>query len=90
VLKHGLRLAVLPAVSVLSVQITRLFGGAVIVEYVFGLGGLGSYTADAVLKQDFPVIQGIVPLAVIIAVSMSLLADLAFLKLNPRLRAEGA
>lgn len=90
VLRHGLRLAVLPAVSVLSVQVTRLFGGAVIVEYVFRLGGIGAYTADAVLKQDFPVIQGIVPLAVLIAVSMSLLADLAFLKLNPRLRAEGA
>ena len=90
VLKHGLRLAVLPAISVLSVQITRLFGGAVIVEFVFSLGGLGQYTADAVLKQDFPVIQGIVPLAVIIAVTMSLLADLTFLKLNPRLRAEGA
>lgn len=89
VFKHGLRLALLPAVSVLSVQITRLFGGAVIVEFVFSLGGLGQYTADAVLKQDFPVIQGIVPLAVVIAVFMSLLADLVFLKLNPRLRAEG-
>ncbi len=90
IMKHALRLAVLPTISVLAVQVTRLFGGAVVVELVFSMGGLGEYTVDAVFNQDFPVIQGIVPLAVLVAVFMSLLSDLAFLKLNPRLRAEGA
>ena len=86
VLKHGLRLAILPAVSVMAVQLTRLFGGAVVIELVFNLGGLGSYMFDAILTQDIPVIQGLVPLAVVLAVTLGVVADLLFLVLYPALR----
>ena len=84
--KHGLRVAASPAISVISVQAARLFGGAVIIELVFGLPGLGRLTVDAILNRDLPVLQGVVPLAVIIAIVMTLLADVLQLVLHPRLR----
>jgi peptide/nickel transport system permease protein len=84
--KHSLRLAIVPAIAVLGVQAARLFGGAVIVEQIFSLPGLGQLTIDAILNRDLPVLQGIIPLAVVIAVVMTLLADLARIWLNPQLR----
>jgi peptide/nickel transport system permease protein len=87
VLRHGMRLAAQPAIAVLGVQAARLFGGAVIVEQVFALPGLGRYTIDAITNRDFPVLQGVVPLTVAIAVVLSLLSELAQRALNPRLRA---
>lgn len=86
VVKHALRLAASPAIAVLGVQAARLFGGAVIVEQIFSLPGLGQLTVDAILSRDLPVLQGVIPLAVAIAVVMTLLADLARSALNPRLR----
>lgn len=90
VLKHGLRLAAQPAVAVIGVQAARLFGGAVIVEQVFALPGLGRYTIDAITNRDLPVLQGVVPLTVAIAVLLSLVAELVQMALNPRLRARGS
>jgi peptide/nickel transport system permease protein len=86
VVKYTLRVAASPALSVLSVQAARLAGGAVLVESVFQLPGLGRLMVDAVQNRDLPVLQGIVPLAVIVAVVVTLLADLGQLALNPRLR----
>jgi peptide/nickel transport system permease protein len=90
VLRHGMRLAAQPAIAVLGVQAARLFGGAVIVEQVFALPGLGRYTIDAITNRDFPVLQGVVPLTVAIAVVLGLLAEVAQRALNPRLRVEAA
>jgi peptide/nickel transport system permease protein len=86
VVKYTLRVAASPALSVLSVQAARLAGGAVLVESVFQLPGLGRLMVDAVQNRDLPVLQGIVPLAVVVAVVVTLLADLGQLLLNPRLR----
>lgn len=86
VLKHALRVAASPAIAVLSVQTARLFGAAVIVEEVFRLPGLGRLTVQAILQRDLPVLQGIIPVAVLIAVASALLGDLAQMGLDPRLR----
>lgn len=83
VLKHGMRLAAQTAVTVLGVQAARLFGGALIVEQVFSLPGLGRYTIDAISNRDLPVLQGVVPLMVVIAVVLSVVADLGQQALNP-------
>jgi peptide/nickel transport system permease protein len=84
--KHALRIAAAPAISVASVQIVRLLGGAVIIEQIFALPGLGSLIVSSVLNRDLPVLQGVIPLAVVIAVVVNLVADLLQMALNPRLR----
>lgn len=86
--KHALRVAVSPALSVVSVNIARSFGGAVVVEQVFSLPGLGRMTVNAIIQRDLPILQGVIPLAVLVAVLMTLLADIINMKLNPRLRFE--
>lgn len=86
VLRHGLLVAATPAVSVLSVQTARLFGAAVIVEEVFRIPGLGRLTVQAILHRDLPVLQGVIPVAVLIAVATALLADLVQTGIDPRLR----
>lgn len=86
--KHALRVAVSPALSVVSVNIARSFGGAVVIEQVFALPGLGRMTVNAIIQRDLPILQGVIPLAVLVAVVMTLLADIVNMKLNPRLRFE--
>lgn len=84
--KHTLRVAVAPVIVVLSVSTARLFGAAVVVEEVFRLPGMGRLTVQAILQRDLPLLQGIVPVAVLIAVGTALLGDLALMGLDPRLR----
>jgi peptide/nickel transport system permease protein len=86
-LKHGLRAAAPPAVSILGVQIARLLGGVVVVESVFALPGLGQLTVNSIVNRDLPVVQGVIPLMVIVAVLVNLLADLLNIALSPRVRA---
>ncbi|MEO8696768.1 MAG: ABC transporter permease [Acidimicrobiales bacterium] len=84
--KHALPLAVSPALTVLSVQAARLFGAAAIVEQIFSIDGLGRLTVDAVLNRDLPILHGIVPLGVAVALGSSLAADVAQRWLDPRQR----
>ena len=86
--KHALRVAISPALSVISVNVARSFGGAVVVEQIFALPGLGRMTVNAIIQRDLPILQGVIPLAVVIAVVMTLLSDIVNMKLNPRLRFE--
>jgi peptide/nickel transport system permease protein len=87
VLKHALRVAISPTLSVLSVNVSRLLGGAILVEYFAGLPGIGLYLFNAVLNRDLPIIYGVLPLMVVIAVGMNIVSDVAQAALNPRLRA---
>jgi len=84
--KHVLKNASVPLVTVLGLQITALLGGAVLVEQVFGVPGLGQVAINAVTTRDIPVIQGIVLVAVLVAVVSNLLVDLAYGYLNPKVR----
>lgn len=87
--KHGMRVAAQPALSVISVHVARAFGGAVVVEQVFSLPGLGKLTVDSITQRDLPILQGIIPLAVLIAVVLTLASDMVNLAINPRLRLAG-
>ncbi|HEX7097407.1 MAG TPA: ABC transporter permease [Acidimicrobiales bacterium] len=87
--KHALRMAVSPALAVLAVHMARLFGGAVVVEEVFALPGLGRLTVESIIQRDLPILQGVIPLAVLITIVCTLFADLAQIALNPRLRLTG-
>lgn len=84
--KHVLKNASVPLVTVLGLQITALLGGAVLVEQVFGVPGLGQVAINAVTTRDIPVIQGIVLVAVLVAMLSNLLVDLMYGYLNPKVR----
>ncbi len=86
IFKHALKNALIPVVTVLSFQITVLLGGALIVEQVFAINGLGSLAIAAVRQQDIPMIQGIVLVSVIIVVLVQLVTDLIYGFLNPKAR----
>jgi peptide/nickel transport system permease protein len=84
--KHVMKNAAVPLVTVLGLQITALLGGAVLVEQIFGVPGLGQVAINAVTTRDVPVIQGIVLVAVLVAMVSNLLVDLTYGYLNPKVR----
>jgi peptide/nickel transport system permease protein len=59
VLKHALKNAVIPVITVLGLQVAAIAGGAVIIEWIFGIPGMGQFLVDAIVQRDYPVIQGI-------------------------------
>jgi peptide/nickel transport system permease protein len=86
VLKHGLKNAVIPVVTVLGLQIAQIAGGSVIIESIFGLPGMGQFLVEAITQRDYPVIQGINLLIVVIIVATNLLVDLFYAMIDPRIR----
>lgn len=84
--KHALRNALIPIVTVIGLQLGGLLGGAVLTESVFAWPGIGSYTVQAILKSDFPVVQGVVMLIAIIFVVMNLIIDIIYAFLDPRIK----
>lgn len=84
--KYMAKNAAMPVVTVLGLQFTRVLGGAVVIEQIFSLSGIGSLVLDAVRDQDLPVIQGVVLAAAFIAVMVNLLVDLSYAALNPKVR----
>lgn len=85
--RHVLRNAALPVVTVLGVVLVSLLAAAVFVETVFAMPGLGSLTQQATLQHDIPVIQGAVLYITVLVVIVNLLVDLAYGRLDPRVRA---
>jgi peptide/nickel transport system permease protein len=85
-LKHALRNAAVPIVTVFGFQVSLLLGGSVIIERMFGIPGLGSLAVDAVLYNDLPVLQGAVLVAAIVVLVTNLLTDVAYGLLNPKVR----
>lgn len=87
VLKHALRNAVMPVVSIAAVQLGFMLGGSIIIETVFAVHGVGFLAWDAISKSDFPVVQAVVMLLAVIFIGLTLLADIVNAMLDPRLRA---
>ena len=86
VLKHGLKNAIIPVITVLGLQIAAIAGGAVIIETIFGLPGMGQFLVEAVVQRDYPVIQGINLIIITIIVLTNLSVDLLYAVLDPRIR----
>lgn len=84
--KHALKNAAFPAVTVIGLQLGALLGGSVIIESIFSIPGLGSYLLRALVQQDVPVIQGVVVVFVLIQVGLTLLIDITYGLLNPKVR----
>jgi peptide/nickel transport system permease protein len=82
--RHVLRNSLIPVLSVLGVEVGRLFGGAVITETIFALPGVGRLLVDSILGRDFPVIQAVVALLTFGVLIVNLCVDLAYGWLDPR------
>jgi len=86
VFRHALPNAMLPAINIIALTIAWLLGGVVIIEQVFNYPGIGTLMISAIYDRDLPLVQAIALVLAAIYVSVNLLADLAGLALNPRLR----
>jgi len=83
---HALKNASVPIVTVIGIGIALLIGGAVVTESVFAIPGLGRLTVDAILRRDYPLIQGLVLLFSFIYVLVNLAIDILYTLLDPRIR----
>jgi peptide/nickel transport system permease protein len=83
---HALKNAAVPIVTVIGIGIALLIGGAVVTESVFAIPGLGRLTVDAILRRDYPVIQGVVLLFSFVYVLVNLCIDLVYTLFDPRIR----
>jgi len=86
VLRHGLGNALLPVVTIIGLQLGGLLSGAVLTETIFRLGGVGSAIFEAVLGRDYQIIQGFAVLVAIIFITVNLIVDVSYAKLDPRVR----
>jgi len=85
-LRHVLRNAAVPIVTVIGLGVALLIGGVVVTESVYGIPGLGRLTVDAVLARDYPTVQAVVLLFSVVYVVINLLVDLTYTLLDPRIR----
>lgn len=85
-LHHALRNASVPIVTVVGIALTTLIGGVVISETIFNIPGIGRLVVDAILKRDYPVIQGIILITSAVYVLINALIDVGYALLDPRIR----
>ena len=85
-IRHALKNAAVPIITIIGVGIALLIGGVVVTESVFNIPGLGRLTVDAILHRDYPVIQSIIILFSGVYVLVNLLVDLSYVFLDPRIR----
>ena len=86
VYKHALKNAIIPTLTVIGITFALLIGGAVVIETVFNIPGVGRLIVSAVLRRDYPVVQGVVLLIAVAYTMINLLIDLAYLVIDPRIR----
>ena len=84
--KHALKNAAMPALTIIGIRVGALLAGSVIVEQIFQMPGLGSYTLQAIQNKDFTVVQGVVLAMAVIVVLTNLVVDLTYAWLNPKVR----
>ncbi|MCR8634680.1 MULTISPECIES: ABC transporter permease [Paenibacillus] len=84
--RHALRNALIPAITMLGVQIGELLAGAVVIETVFSRQGVGRLLADAITAKDLPVVQGIILFTAVMYVLVNLLVDVSYSAIDPRVR----
>ncbi len=86
VLRHALRNALIPVVTLGALELGTLLSGAVLTEQVFSIPGFGKMVVDAVFNRDYPVVQGVVLVTALLFILLNLLADILYVLINPRLR----
>ncbi len=88
--KHVLRNALVPVVTIVGTDFGSYLSGSVLTESIFGWPGLGRFVVQAIMKRDFPVIQGTILFMAVLFVLVNLAVDLSYGLIDPRIRAGGA
>ncbi len=88
VVVHALKNAFTPVATVLGFQVSVMLGGAVVVEQVFGIPGIGGQLIRAVIEQDIPVIQGVVMFTAVVVIVVNIVIDLSYAAFDPRVRVQ--
>ena len=83
---HALKNAAIPIMTIIGIGIALLISGAIVTETVFAIPGIGRLTVDAILRRDYPVIQGVILLFSFVYVLVNLLIDLLYTLFDPRIR----
>ena len=86
VLKHGLRNSLIATITVLAVNLGWLIGGAVVIEKVFDIPGMGQLLVESIFTRDFPVIQALTLVFGLLVIVINLLSDLSYALIDPRVR----
>ena len=86
VLKHALRNALIPVLTIVGIQLAQIAGSSVIIESIFNLPGIGKYLLDAMMMRDYPVVQGVNLCLAIVVVVLNLSVDLVYAVIDPRIR----
>lgn len=86
ILRHALKNALIPVITLLGLRVGRLLSGAVVIEVIFGLPGMGRMTADAIRLRDYPIVEGLVLFFAIGYALVNLVVDVAYAWLDPRIR----
>jgi len=86
ILRHALRNALIPVVTLGALELGTLLSGAVLTEQVFSIPGFGKMVVDAVFNRDYPVVQGVVLVTALLFILLNLLADILYVLVDPRLR----
>ena len=86
IVKHALRNALIPVVTIMGSQLSFLLGGLVIIEVVFSLPGVGTMGFEAIQVRDYPVVQGVVLFTALLFIGANLLVDLSYAVIDPRIR----
>jgi peptide/nickel transport system permease protein len=84
--RHALKNAAVPIVTVVGIGVASLLGGVVVTETVFNIPGLGRLAADAISQRDYPIVQGLILLFAAVYTAVNLLVDLSYLLFDPRIR----
>ena len=87
ILRHALRNALTPVITLGALELGTLLSGAVLTEQIFSIPGFGKLIVDAVFNRDYAVVQGVVLVTATVYITLNLIADLAYMLVNPRLRA---
>ena len=86
VMRHALRNAMIPVVTIIGIEVASLLSGVVITEQIFSLPGLGRLSVEALINRDFPVIRGVVLFMAFIFVLANLIVDLSYPLFDPRIK----
>ena len=89
IMKHALRNALIPIVTLIGIDFGSYLNGSVLTETIFGWDGMGRYALDGIMKRDYPVIMGTVLVGAVVFVAINLLVDISYFYLDPRIRTEG-
>lgn len=88
IVKHALKNALIPIITVLGIQLGVMLGGAVLTETVFSINGLGKYMVDGIKNRDYPVVQGGVLLLALVFSCVNLVVDIIYAYVDPRIKSQ--